>query len=132
MVQVNKASTYDDEDTVYEEFDGVNWIKNQPTWDIAATLWIGGDTYTPDPGTPYEEPPDYYDHDLIIAGQGQEHLVGVVDTFYGMRIRDFRIFTEILTLDELDTLYANKYSKTGDRGKIALTGFFALTDQLVE
>jgi hypothetical protein len=128
LVQVKKDSTYDDEDTRYEEFNGVSWVKDGfETWDLGMTLWKGGDTYTPDAGTPYVEPPDYYDHDLLI-GAGA-YILGGFESFYGMRIRDFRIFTEAWTLEEIDTVFDNKYSKKGAHGSLALVGYFTLNDE---
>lgn len=122
QVQVNKASTYDDEDTRFESFDGINWnTEGFGTWDMAATLYTGGDTYIPDAGTPYVEPPDYYDHDLLIgtgAFVAEEHT-----SFFGMRVRDFKIETSVPTLGEMDTLYDNKYSRRGGAGEVALAGY---------
>jgi hypothetical protein len=118
---------YDEYDTVYEDWDGLAWRKDFPTRDIAATLWIGGDTYTPDAGLPFEEAPDYYDHDLII-GAGC-WIKNEFDSFYGMRIRDFRLYDEIYTIEELNTLYENKYSKRGAKGMLALCGYCTTTTE---
>lgn len=128
QVQVNKTSTYDDEDTRFESFDGINWnTEGFSTWDMAATLYTGGDTYIPDAGTPYVEPPDFYDHDLLIgtgAFIAEEHT-----SFFGMRVRDFKIETSIPTLGEMDTLYENKYSRRGGAGEVALAGYSTMNSE---
>ena len=122
VVQVKQDSTYDDADTRYEDFNSVTWSTvGYDTWDMGATLYIGGDTYIPDAGTPYVEPPDYYDHDWLI-GTGA-FVKGVHDSFYGMRIRDFKIETSVPTLEQIDTLYDNKYSRRGGKGEVALSGY---------
>lgn len=129
IIPVNKASTYDDEDTIYDEYNGLQWLTGEhPDWDMVATLWTGGDTYTPDPGTLYVEPPDYYDHDLLIGG-GAFVDDNQFTSFYGMRIRDFKIETSIPTLEEMDNLMDNKYSRRGGKGEVALVGYSTLNSE---
>jgi hypothetical protein len=122
LVQVKLDSTYDDADTRYEDFDSVTWnTAGYDTWDMAATLYIGGDTYIPDAGTPYVPPPDFYDHDWLI-GTGA-YIKNTHNSFYGMRIRDFKVETSIPSLEQIDTLYDNKYSRRGGKGEVALAGY---------
>jgi len=123
IVQVQQDSTYDDADTRYEDFDSVNWnTTGYDTWDMGATLYVGGDTYIPDAGTPYVPPPDFYDHDWLI-GSGAFVKGGPHTSFYGMRIRDFKVETSIPSLEDIDTLFDNKYSRRGGKGEVALIGY---------
>ena len=122
LIQVQQDSTYDDADTRYEDFDSVNWnTAGYDTYDMGATLYVGGDTYIPDAGTPYVPPPDFYDHDWLI-GTGA-YVKGLHTSFYGMRIRDFKVETSIPTLENIDTLFDNKYSRRGGKGEVALAGY---------
>lgn len=122
LIQVKQDSTYDDADTRYEDFDSVIWnTEGYDTWDMGATLYTGGDTYIPDAGTPYVAPPPFYDHDWLI-GTGA-YVPGVHTSFYGMRIRDFKVETSIPSLEQIDTLFDNKYSRRGGKGEVALAGF---------
>lgn len=128
-VMVRLEDTFDGDDTMYGEYDSINWNEPIDNKELVGELWTGGDLYTPDPGTPYVAPPMAYNPNLfILAGGGTNGSTGVPLTMAGMRIRDFRIEAgDVMDSTKLTNWIKNKYS-TWDilPGQVALCGYTTL------
>lgn len=130
LVMLKLSDTFDANETMYSEYDSVQWSAPIDNKEVVGEMWTGGDTYTPDPGTPFEVSPDAYNHNLfILAGGGINSTTGVPLTMAGMRIRDFRLLSgQVYGSGELTNLIKNKHTILDTLvGQTALAGYTTLT-----
>jgi len=129
LVMLNLTDTFDEDDTMYSEYDSIQWSSPIDNKEIVGEMWIGGDVYTPDPGTPYVPPPLAYNPNLfILGGGGVNPTTGIPQTMTGMRIRDFRLITgTVYGSGELTNLLKNKHTVLSILpGQTALAGYSTL------
>lgn len=130
LVMLNLADTFDGDETMYSEYDSIQWSTPIDNKEIVGEMWIGGDVYTPDPGTPYVAPPLAYNPNLFILGGGGVNPTNnnTPLTMAGMRIRDFRLITgTVYGSGELTNLLKNKHTVLSILpGQTALAGYSTL------
>lgn len=132
LVMLRNEDTFDENETMYVEYDSVQWGSAIDNKEIVGEMWIGGDTYTPDPGTPVPIPPDAYNHNLfILGGGGTDSITGIPTTMAGMRIRDFRLLAgAVYGSGELTNLVKNKHTILDTLiGQTSLGGYTTLTSE---
>lgn len=95
---------YDGSFSFIRKYDEVDYDDSEPTYDLVATMYEGGYTYTPEAGT-IPDPTPVNDKDLIImAGNNKK------SGFFECLVMDFRIYAKEITLDEAQNLHDNRYT----------------------
>jgi hypothetical protein len=125
------APTYDDTNTIMFEYTGRSYIENTDI-DLTGTMSIGGYTVEPDPVAIPETPPFHYAHEWFISASAPEDSGAVVEpstllpkpfSYYNNISKEFRIYDMLLTPDQLQNYYENRFSITPlQRGQIEVVG----------
>jgi hypothetical protein len=110
------------------EKDSNNVITEDPNIDLTGSMYVGGYLVTPDPGTPTPPTPYHYAHGWYISAAIPPDSHASVDpitlqptsnTFLNNVSKQFRIYSMLLTSDQLSNYYNNRWTITSiPHGKI--------------
>lgn len=98
------SPNYDGSNSFIRKFDEVDYDDSESTKDLCASMYEGGFSFTPDPGSiPDPTPVNIKD---LLYGAGNNAKSGFMETF----MMEFRIYSKDITLSNADNLYNNRYS----------------------
>jgi len=122
---------YDGQNTVMFEYNGTAYTAVTDR-DLSGTMSIGGFTVTPDPISVPPTPPFHYAHEWIIGASGPPDSDAVRDpatifpktySFYNNIAKQFRIYDFLLTPNQLQNYYDNRFTITPiPKGRVEIVG----------
>lgn len=104
-----------------------------PSQDLIATIYEGGDTFTPTGDEIPPPPPPKYTHDLHIYAGGYPYTYyedaddSPIENWISSISPDIRFYRKILTLTELINIFTNRRDRANiPFGQVGVVGFFSL------
>lgn len=131
-VAVTSTDAIDTNKSILVGFDRIFTIYDLfPTKDLIATMYSGGDTYTPTGDEIPPPPPPAYSHDLHISAGGYPYTyytdTTTIENWIGTIAPDIRWYRKILTTNELLNIYQNRRDRSNlPKGQVCVVGYFSL------
>ena len=129
--RISTTDFYDGQNTVMFEYNGTTYTAVTDR-DLSGTMSIGGFTVTPDPIAIPITPPFHYAHEWIIGAASPPDTEALSDpatkfpktySFYNNLAKQFRIYDFLLTPNQLQNYYENRFTITPiPKGRIEIVG----------
>jgi hypothetical protein len=131
-LKVSATDVLDGSNTIMFEKDSNNVFYDVQGQDMTGSMYIGGYLVTPDPGTPTPPIPYHYVHAWYVSASIPPDSGALVDpdtlkpdsgTFLNNVSKQFRLYSMVLTADQLSNYYNNRWTITPiPHGRIEVVG----------